>query len=428
MSSLRPRSARLVLWLVLIVGVAIAAGAATGSSRPANPTAVGASINSRVGPIGAVDAVRAAPGGIEVVGWALRTSGDGALPFVEITGNGELLWRARPDMYRHDIAAAYGEQRVPTGFNAVVMPAPGTTTVCADAVYGSSGARVRLGCGRADPAAAMADRAALKALLDDLGRDAESELDNVTVALAVVDFDTGELATWRGTRRFISASTAKSWWTAAALANGQAGPAADFARAVFEVSSDVAAGSMIDLAGGIDATNDFSLSAGMTDTGAMKWDHGGVRRAEEFPGPLAGSNFVDASDAANFFYRLGTFQVLTPHHTNLLAEWMRLSPRDHTVGGDLEASMMSDSLPRRVQATVEQKAGWLRPGVFSVPAHLLVAGIVRPTNGTAPFALALMATGGDRAIYERTIEFLQSASCQIYVHQAGDSQWACPDY
>lgn len=99
----------MVLWLVLVVAVAIAVGAATWSSRSANPTAVGASINSRVGPISAVDAVRDTPGGVEVVGWALRTNGDGARPFVEITGNGELLRRARPDMHRHDSVATGGD-------------------------------------------------------------------------------------------------------------------------------------------------------------------------------------------------------------------------------------------------------------------------------------------------------------------------------
>lgn len=318
-----------MLWLVLGIVATAAIAATANSSHPTSSSAVGATINSRLGPVGAVDAVRVTPGGVELDGWALRTRGDGSAPFVEISGNGELLWRSRPDLSRPDVAAAYGDTRAPAGFRAVVLPSPGTTTVCADAVYGSSGTRVRLGCGHADEEGAAAELADLSKPLGDLGRDGESELDGVKLALAVVDFDTGELASWRGNRRFISASTAKAWWTAAALANGQAGPATDLARSVFEDSSDVAAGSMIDLAGGIDATNDFSLSAGMTATGAMKWHHGGTRFASTFPGPLNGSNYVDASDAANFFYELGTFRVLTPSSTNLLAEWMRLSPRTH---------------------------------------------------------------------------------------------------
>lgn len=89
---------------------------------------------------------------------------------------------------------------------------------------------------------------------------------------------------------------------------------------------------------------------------------------------------------------------------------------------------MSHSLPRRVRTTVEQKGGWLEPAVFPVPAHLLVIGIVRPTNGTAPYALALMPAGGDRPTYDRTIEFFRSVSCGIYVHQSGDNRWGCPEY
>ena len=391
--------------------------------RPAQSVDPLIGINGRSGPIGNLDAVRIDPGGIRVIGWASEIGGDDPVE-VELRVGRQLVARTSTGTTRPDVRAVYGGKDPRPGFDVGLPPIDQGHTICADAVRARGEARVRLGCAPFDEDEATRAHRRLDDLLTELGQEAERELDGVTVGLAVIPFDTGRTAAWRGGRLFISASTAKAWWTAAALANGQVEAAAELAGPLFERSSDDAAGAMIDLAGGIDRVNDFTSSVGMGDTAAMRWNAGDTRRVSaRSPGRLGGSNHVDASDAATFFYELGTYQVLSPRLTDRLGEWMRRSPRN--AAEQALGSMIPDSLPRRTQRTVEHKAGWLEPLRYSVPPHLLDSGIVRPADGSSPYAVALMAAGGDTITYQRIVEFFQSASCQIYVHRTGDD-WRCP--
>ncbi len=412
------------LWALVAASVAVATGA---PAAPAEPEPVGA-VNVGTGPIGGLDRVRAVPGGVEVTGWALRTDGGRARPRVEVTASGELLARTHPSASRPDLQAAFGVTGRALAFTAVVRPPTGSHTVCMDARATRAGAPVRLGCAPFDVTAASRAQRRLTRLLRGLGREAERRLPGVTVAMAVIPFDTGVTSTWRGNRLFISASAPKAWWTAAALAAGREEEAAAWAPSVFRHSSDAAAGAMIDLAGGIDAVNDFTLSMGMEDTAVMRWNAGRSRpRSLLYPGPLGGSNHVDATDAAAFYYAFGTRQVLDPELTDRLARWLRWSPR-HGGIGDREASTIPHALPAEVRDLVEQKGGWLRPWEYSVPGHLLGAGIVHPTNGGPSYAVALMAAGGSHAAFVRMIELFRSVSCQIYVHVSGHDSWRCPDW
>lgn len=377
-------------------------------------------------PDGALDAVRVVGREARVIGWAVAAS-DGPVD-VEFSAAGdafaETTTGSAGEQRRLDVEVVHG--RAAAAFDVRLTLPPGTHTLCADALAPRSGARVRLGCAVADETAAAAAQTGLQDLLVDLGRAGERQLDGVTVGLAVVPFDTGVTSGHRIDRLFISASSAKSWWTAAALANGKATDAASFAPAVFEHSSDLAAGSIMDLAGGIDAVNDFTTGAGMTDTAAIKWHKGIQRASNRYPHRLGNSNYTDPSDAVHFLYQLGTNQLLSPADTDLLAAWMRTSPRSAATGLRI-GSTIPDSLPQRVRALVEHKSGWLEPGRYSVDAHLLDVGIVRPTNGSSPYAIALMAVGGDAPTYSRLIDFFQSASCQVYAHLA-DRQWRCPPW
>ncbi len=425
---MRPVS-RIIWALTALVVVAVpVAVRSEGQPRAGpDPERTGA-VNVATGPIGGLDRVRPAAGGVEVVGWAARTDGGARAPRVEISAHGELLSTLRPRSDRLDLEAAYGEAAGSAGFSHVVAVPAGAHTVCADAIASGSQARIRLGCAAADPDAAAAWREALDSLLAALGREAEERLAGVEVALAVIPFDTGVTSSWRGRRLFISASAPKAWWAAAALAAGEAEAASELAPAVFRHSSDAAAGGLIDLAGGIDAVNDFTLSIGMEDTAAIKWGHGGShRRSRQYPGPLNGSNHVDATDAVGFYYALGTNQVLDPATTRRLARWLRWTPR-HAGVGDAEASTIPHPLPPDVQERVEQKAGWLRPWEYSVPGHLLGAGIVHPANGGPSYAVAIMAAGGSHASFRALIPFFRSASCRIYRHVAGDDDWTCPGW
>lgn len=408
---------RRLRWWAAIAGLASLAGALVlpsndEAAQPLPPARLAVAVT----PAGALETVRVTDGVVEISGWV---SGDAANRPVHIRVGDRTLTTTTADGLRPDLAVVDPTART---FRVTVSPPDTAHSVCVDLPTGD--AFTRLGCGAADPSSADAAHAALDALVDRLGADIESEIPGVRVAIAVVPVDTGRLAGWRENRLFISASTAKSWWVAAALAAGAADDVASIAAPIFEVSSDLLAGDAMDLAGGIDAVNAFTESAGMADTGAMKWGFGDGRRfASDFPGPLSGSNHVDASDAAEFFHRLGTNQILPPIETALLAEWMRLSPRD-TSTGESEASMMTDALPRRVAAATEHKAGWLEPDRFSVDPHLLDTGIVRPRR-TPAYALALMAAGPvDASGYSRLQQGLRDASCEIYRHLA-DPTWRC---
>lgn len=405
-------------WWAAISIVCSLAGAflIPGSDQPPAPSVPGRAAVAATAP-GSLDAVSVVAGGVELRGWV---GGDAVGSTIHVRTPAGTVATTTADDLRPDLAVVDPAARA----FSVTVPAPdGAHTVCAD-LERDDGSFVRLGCGASDPAAADAAHEALAEVVGDIGRAIESRIPGVTVGVAVVPFDTGRLAGWRENRLFISASTAKTWWVAAALAAGEAEAVADIVEPIFEDSNDFLSGEAMDLAGGIDAVNEFTESAGMADTGAMKWGQGsGQRFAVLHPGPLAGSNHVDPSDAALFFYRLGTNQLLPPAETELLAGWMRRSPRT-TADAENEASMMTNDLPRRVRSATEHKAGWLAPERWLVDPHLLDTGIVRPRNEPA-YALALMATGPiDVVEYAQLIRELQDASCEIYRHLADDN-WTC---
>ena len=120
------------------------------------------------------------------------------------------------------------------------------------------------------------------------------------MALAVVPMDTGQLVGVNQDKLFVSASSAKTWWTAAALANASLADVALHAPVLFEESSDAAASEMIALAGGATEVNLYTDSLGMSSTGLVRWIAGGrTHYSFDYPGPLyEGSNFTTAADAA----------------------------------------------------------------------------------------------------------------------------------
>ncbi|MEM7288461.1 MAG: serine hydrolase [Actinomycetota bacterium] len=407
---------RLRWWAVIAALASILGAALMPTGESSDPTVPGR-LAVAATPQGALEVARTTADGVELSGWV---GGEVAASVLHVRVADRTIGTTIADGLRPDLAVVDPAART---FRITVAAPEDAHTVCVD-LPAPDDEFVRLGCAPADVAAADAAHLALEGRVEELGRAIEERIPGVRVGIAVVPFDTGRLAGWRPDRLFISASTAKSWWVAAALAAGQADEVAEIVEPIFEVSSDELSGFAIDLAGGIDAVNAFTESAGMADTGAMKWVKSGIRRfATSFPGPLNGSNHVDASDAAEFFYRLGTNQILPPDEADLLASWMRLSPRDRSTG-ESEASMMTDGLPRRVANATEHKAGWLEPEVWTVDPHLLDTGIVRPRAGS-PYALALMASGDvDASDYARLQQELRDASCEIYRHIV-DSGWDC---
>src|SRR5690606_14378922 len=92
------------------------------------------------------------------------------------------------------------------------------------------------------------------------------------VGLAVLDLSTGEYAGTNDEERHVSASSPKAIWVAAALDASGIAAVTPYARPIFEQSDNPAAGSAIDLAGGMNAVNAFYAGkAGMTDSAVTRW-------------------------------------------------------------------------------------------------------------------------------------------------------------
>lgn len=99
-------------------------------------------------PFGAIDVVQRVPGGIRVAGWALDPDTTAAVDVhVYVGGRGTNLGRA--DLYRADIAQAYGDWGGNHGFDVVIpWTDAGAFDVCAYAINLGSGGNVAIGCRR----------------------------------------------------------------------------------------------------------------------------------------------------------------------------------------------------------------------------------------------------------------------------------------
>lgn len=285
---------------------------------------------------------------------------------------------------------------------------------------------------------------ALFGLLQQLSNEAAALVDGAVMGLAVIPLGDGSLTGVNHDELFVSASSAKAWWAAAALAAARtSGPdgdpdevalaaIAEQAESVFVYSSDDAAGTMIDLAGGPDQVNAYTASLGMHDTGLVRWLTSGEPRISSiFPGVLyESSNFTTMSDAARFLALLHADKAIGGGYDELLRTWMTWSPRDTSIAGAV-GSPIPNLLPPDVQQQVEHKAGWLAPA--SEPHHptSLDIGIVYPPDAE-PYVLvmAVVAEGANAAQYATLVQHLENSSCAIYQYmtatEGSDPTWTCP--
>ena len=95
-------------------------------------------------PVGALDGVTAAPGGVRVNGWALDPETAGPIPVhVYANGAGRVL---RADQSRPDIGRAYPAAGPLHGFSATIPTAGGRQDVCTYAINQGAGDNTSLGC------------------------------------------------------------------------------------------------------------------------------------------------------------------------------------------------------------------------------------------------------------------------------------------
>lgn len=241
------------------------------------------------------------------------------------------------------------------------------------------------------------------------------------VGIAVLDLTTGEYAGGNDDVRHVSASSPKAVWAAAALDVAGVDAVEPYAAPVFESSDNAASGTLIDLAGGMNAMNVFyTTKAGMTDSAITNWSGG--RTATNSPRKMGGDNYFTAKDAVTFLERLDRGQLLDATKTAKLLEWMTWAPRKGFGG------WLGTLLPANAQSTMKHKGGWLPPGCCgddSVYNTLNEIGIVETANAHR-YAIAILARRGDDW-YGKQAPWVERASCVIHRVVSADQSLDCKD-
>jgi beta-lactamase class A len=264
----------------------------------------------------------------------------------------------------------------------------------------------------------------LSETVNQLALDAPVLSPGTEVAIAVQNLSTREhVETSNANDRYVSASSAKAIWVAAAMLKGES--VEDIARPIFQNSDNDAAGIAIDRAGGPDAVNRFMTDiVGMEGSFLARW----YGRVASTQGEIVDSNYFTARSCVLFLRKISEGAILTDDKLARFSEYMTWSP-DSGLGG-----WMSEYLPATVRTTVMHKGGWLPPGT-SERGTLNEIGIVTTPKGTR-YAVAILArrksdpatatpTGPDVDYWGKHAGFVKHASCEIYRAIAGDALLKC---
>lgn len=229
-----------------------------------------------------------------------------------------------------------------------------------------------------------------------------------SAGIAVLDLATGEYAGAHDEERHVSASSPKAIWVAAGLAKSGIAALSPYATPIFRDSDNAAAGTAIDLAGGIDAVNVFyGAKAGMVDSALTQWT--GSRVATNSPRKMGDDNYFTAKDAVTFLARLDRGTLLGAAETAQLETWMTMSPRAGFGG------WLGMLLPANARASMMHKGGWLPPGCCDDDAvynTLNEIGIVEVAPGHR-YAVAILARRGSDW-YGKQAPWVERASCVVY--------------
>jgi len=236
----------------------------------------------------------------------------------------------------------------------------------------------------------------------------------------VLDMSSGARASVGGDVLFVSASSAKAWWVAAALSQVGVAPVQPHADPIFVDSDNGATGRVIDLIGA-DRVNDYIWKVvGMRSTALTRWNYERKREATNSPRRMGTDNYTTADDAVRFLERLHRGDILDRERSGALLAWMRRSPRGG-LGGWLLAR-----LPPAARAGAAHKAGWLDPGCCSSDRKyntLNEVGLIEVPGGGA-YAVAILTHAGDD-YWGRQVPFVEYASCEIYRTVSGDRAHDC---
>jgi beta-lactamase class A len=256
----------------------------------------------------------------------------------------------------------------------------------------------------------------LREVVAELGPQCTRRSPGTICGISVQHLGTGELAHWNGDRPFVSASSAKFVWVAAALHSGAVVDVVEpLAIPIFESSDNYATGAVIDLLSSPDHVNTFYWDVvGMASSGFCSWNYGATREAASCPMILDDDNVLTPNDSVRFLAQLWSGELLGDEATEALLEWSTRSPRTGF------SAWIPEQLPSSIRATVHHKSGSLPPD--TVPGYSVSndIGIVELPDGQA-YAIALLMTDG-REYYYRQIRMMSYASCVIYNALATDAE------
>lgn len=254
--------------------------------------------------------------------------------------------------------------------------------------------------------------------LDWLASEVAARSPGTELAITVEDLQTGARAQLAGDALHVSASSAKAWWTAAALYGTSVAAVMPHARPIFASSDNAATGSAIDLVGP-NYVNTFMWDvAEMPNSALTSWSYGRTRVASNSPRALGSDNYATTEDAVRFLARLHRGELFDNEKTVALLDWLTLAPRTG-VGGWLAARLPAD-------AHVAHKAGWLPPGCCSDDRRyntLNDVGIVTAPDGRA-YAVAIFARRG-LDYWNKQTTLVELASCSIYRAFTQDDSLDC---
>jgi len=261
---------------------------------------------------------------------------------------------------------------------------------------------------------------ALQATLDRLSAEAAWRTPASHVAIAVVDLTSGARASVAGDRLFVSASSAKAWWVAAALDGVGVERVEPYAAPVFVASDNDATGLVIDLVGPDRVNRYLWDTVGMRSTALTQWRYGRDRVAASSPRRMGTDNYTTADDALRFLERLHRGEILDRTRTRVLLGWMTRTPRSG-LGG-----WLTNRLPPAARRTAAHKAGWLEPGCCSddhVYNTLNEIGLVT-APGDHTYAVVILTHAADD-YWGKQVPFVEYASCEIYRAIAAEDDLGC---
>lgn len=247
-------------------------------------------------------------------------------------------------------------------------------------------------------------------------------------AIAVEDLRTGERWSANGDQQMSFNSAAKFPWAIMATAAAGTSAVEPYAASVFVDSDNIAAGALIDLAGGIDRINSYWYPAlGMSRSCLQRWNYGTPR---EFSGNCgyAYSPVFDYSNGHEFYnydtpddmttvldrFWSGRVPGLDAAGRAKLLEWSTWPAAAWAPDGQ---GTMTGYLPPWTWPSAHHKIGWY----FDPFLTASDVGIIDLPGTT--YALAMAAYGGQSSAAQA--QFLALASCEIYRSMNQDGAWSC---